>query len=112
MAAGKDVSIRIRCMGQKTRTLRPGDRLTIGREPHNDIVLADSTVSRSHAEIEYRQGRFRLTDKSSNGTVVLTDDGRLHRLRRDHTHLSGSGRICLGGLPEDTPDAVIRYECV
>jgi hypothetical protein len=45
---------------------------TIGRASDNVIHLAeDPNVSRYHAEIEYKQGRFWLTDlKSSNGTTV------------------------------------------
>lgn len=46
-----------------------GQRLTIGREAGNDIVLADKVASRRHCVIELKSGAFRLTDlKSQNGT--------------------------------------------
>ncbi|MFN3330171.1 MAG: FHA domain-containing protein, partial [Pyrinomonadaceae bacterium] len=45
---------------------------TIGRAPDNKICLAeDSNVSRYHAEIECKDGRFWLTDVGSrNGTTI------------------------------------------
>ena len=46
-----------------------GERLTIGRDPANDVVLPDPNVSRFHAEVVARDGRLRLVDLDSrNGT--------------------------------------------
>ena len=44
----------------------------IGRDPDNEIVLADSTsVSRRHAEIKCANGSWRVVDlKSTNGTLL------------------------------------------
>ena len=43
----------------------------VGRGPHNDIVLADDTVSDSHAKIQKREGGWYLVDMgSSNGTYA------------------------------------------
>jgi pSer/pThr/pTyr-binding forkhead associated (FHA) protein len=36
--------------------------LTIGRDPSNDLVLADSMVSRRHAVVEHRASQFFLRD--------------------------------------------------
>ncbi|MDQ3633026.1 MAG: FHA domain-containing protein [Acidobacteriota bacterium] len=49
-----------------------GDLITIGRASDNDIALTeDSNISRYHAEIENRNGEFRLIDLgSSNGTTL------------------------------------------
>ena len=45
------------------------DRITIGRDPHNQIVIADETVSSEHAVIEFQDGRYWLQDRrSTNGT--------------------------------------------
>jgi hypothetical protein len=44
---------------------------TIGRALDNDIVIADSRVSRYHAQLEAREGGFRVRDlASTNGTLV------------------------------------------
>jgi ABC-type multidrug transport system ATPase subunit len=51
-----------------------GDRLTIGRDRGNDLVLADPNVSRFHAEVVRRAGVVELVDLGSrNGTRL---DGR------------------------------------
>lgn len=48
------------------------ETIRIGRHPSNDVRLpADLTiVSRNHAEIHREGNRFRLVDKSANGTFV------------------------------------------
>lgn len=46
-------------------------RVRIGRATENDVVLADPTVSRQHAEIEPSVSRWLVIDKgSTNGTWV------------------------------------------
>ncbi len=46
-------------------------RMVIGRTDQSDILLDDSSVSREHASIERRDGRFILEDlKSTNGTFI------------------------------------------
>jgi tetratricopeptide (TPR) repeat protein len=50
-----------------------GETLRIGRSPQNDIVLEDSGkgVSRNHAELRFRDGRYTLVDlESQNGIWV------------------------------------------
>lgn len=45
--------------------------VTIGRGSQNDIVLADDSVSTTHARLEYQDDGWRLTDlESTNGTFV------------------------------------------
>ena len=45
--------------------------VSIGRDPRNDIVIDDDTVSREHAMLLYQNGKFTLRDLgSSNGTYV------------------------------------------
>ncbi|PYV09493.1 MAG: hypothetical protein DMG07_23085, partial [Acidobacteria bacterium] len=47
------------------------DLIRIGRKSDNDVVLDDSVVSSSHAEIRRREGRYVLTDLgSTNGTFL------------------------------------------
>lgn len=45
--------------------------VTIGQGPQNDLVLADDSVSKTHARLEFILDGWRLTDlESTNGTVV------------------------------------------
>lgn len=46
-------------------------RILIGRVDVSDILIDDSSVSREHASIERKDGRFILEDlKSTNGTFI------------------------------------------
>jgi hypothetical protein len=45
--------------------------LTLGRQPQNDVVLLDPAVSRRHAQLRYRDGRWIIKDLDSrNGSFV------------------------------------------
>ena len=56
---------------ERTWELPLGDRLTIGREPDNDVMLDDPGVSRYHAVVEVRSALCTVRDlNSSNGTWV------------------------------------------
>ena len=83
--------------------------VTLGRQIHNDMVVNDGRVSRTHARIEYRRGKFILIDQSSNGTSVLIQGKKSVSLKRDETQLLGNGIISLGR--EATPETpkIIQY---
>lgn len=80
--------------------------LQIGRGPGNDIVLADPTqgVSRSHAELRFRNGRCVIIDlQSRNGTWL---DGQ----RVQHAEVPPDGEITVGTyrlrvLPDEPSDS-------
>ena len=82
---------------------------TLGRQLHNDIVVKDKGVSRSHARIEYNRGKFILIDQSTNGTFVLLQGKKKIHLRREETALLGNGIISLGKEIEGDADTYIKY---
>ena len=87
--------------------------ITLGRQRHNDLVVDDIRVSRTHACIEYRRGKFILIDQSSNGTYTRDQESNRIHLRREETPLSGSGVISLGREMESTATedtALIHFE--
>jgi NADPH-dependent 2,4-dienoyl-CoA reductase/sulfur reductase-like enzyme/pSer/pThr/pTyr-binding forkhead associated (FHA) protein/CRP-like cAMP-binding protein/Fe-S-cluster-containing hydrogenase component 2 len=58
-------------------------RLSIGRDPENQIVLDDSATSRKHAEILYLLNEFYIRDlNSSNGVIVNKE--KIHEVLRLH----------------------------
>jgi pSer/pThr/pTyr-binding forkhead associated (FHA) protein len=66
------------------------DRMAIGRRPESDIFLDDVTVSRDHALIVRRGGRYHLDDLGSlNGTYV-------NRERVDSHELSDGDELQIG----------------
>jgi hypothetical protein len=76
--------------GQTYAVLRSPTR--VGRLPDNDIVLNDKRISRHHAEVIQKGGRWVLRDTgSTNGTAV---NGKIVR----ETVLNPGDRISLGGL--------------
>ena len=67
-------------------------------------------ASRMHCEIEARQGRFFLTDRSANGTWVSIDGATEVVLRREETMLHGHGYISLG-QPRASSTEVVEFFC-
>jgi transcriptional regulator with GAF, ATPase, and Fis domain len=65
--------------------LVPGQAVTIGRAPTNQIVVKDERCSRCHAEIFHSEGEWILRDLDSrNGTAVANT-----RIRGDYTLRAG-----------------------
>lgn len=83
--------------------------LTVGRGDQNDLVVKGEMVSRLHARIEYRNGRFSVTDQSTNGTYVADPAGNARLVRHDSQVLSGLGTISLGRKPEPGQTDLIQY---
>lgn len=57
-----------------TRTLQPGETVTLGRDAAADLHTDNPAVSRVHARIVYADGRWRLEDAGSTRGTFL--DGR------------------------------------
>ncbi len=85
---------------------------TIGRGERCELIVDRELVSRSHAVIEFRQGKFILADRSTNGTYLLLDNGSRFFVRREEFTLHDSGIICLGQAVTDNNPDVIHYQCV
>ena len=66
------------------------DEITVGRDPSSDILLDDSTVSRTHAVFRRINGNYSVIDAGSlNGTYV-------NRQRVDSQELKNGDEIILG----------------
>ena len=46
-------------------------KITLGREPANDIVLSDTSVSRQHAQITLNNGTWTITKLARQNTVIV-----------------------------------------
>lgn len=95
------------------RFLELGDSrpaLTVGRAEQNDLVIKNDVVSRLHARLEYRNGRFVLTDQSANGTFVVPDGGQSAYVHRDSLVLVGAGLLGLGESPSPGSLVTVRYQ--
>ena len=77
--------------GRAGESFRPtGERTRIGRSPDCDIFLDDVTVSRNHAVLVHRNGKYYVEDQGSlNGTFV-------NRKRIDSAALSEGDELQIG----------------
>lgn len=95
------------------RTMLVGDErrsLVLGRDASADLVVPDRMASRTHCEIEARQGKFMITDRSANGTYLSIDgDGELV-LRREEAMLRHHGVIALG-QSRNTATELVEFYC-
>jgi adenylate cyclase len=89
-----------------------GDKrsVVLGRDTTADLVVADRMASRAHCEIEQRQDRFVLADRSANGTYLSIDGDREIVLRREEATLRGHGFIALG-QSRATATELVEYFC-
>jgi pSer/pThr/pTyr-binding forkhead associated (FHA) protein len=92
--------------GQSQSVTIQSSRFTIGRNPDNDLTIADPNLSRRHALIEHFDGVVQLSDcGSQNGTMVnnqpLTGVAILHN--RDVITLGGSQDLFVQIIDEPAP---------
>lgn len=83
--------------------------ITIGRLPANDIVMKYPGVSRMHAKVEHRKGKFVLVDASSNGTYVNIAGRDPVYVKHDEFQLFGKGIICPGRKATPKSPGAIHY---
>ncbi len=101
----------ILCCNDNTTTVDQNQpNITLGRQSHNDIIVCDSHVSRTHARIEYRRGKFVIIDQSTNGTYIQEHGKKTISLTKIEMPLTGSGIISLGRKPETDSSFAIHYE--
>ncbi len=81
----------------------------MGRSGDCNLVVNANLVSRVHARIEYRRGKYVLMDQSTNGTFVRPQDGREIYLRREEMPLEGCGYISLGRAVGEGEGSLIYY---
>ena len=116
MAPGKggiiqrvDVYLLLR-YGDKEVTLHEeGQSVMLGRDPGHELSVDSKLASRNHAQIEYSNGKFVLSDHSTNGTFVLTGEDETIHLHRETFLLQGSGQISLGEDFAENPAELVQF---
>ena len=85
--------------------------INMGRADDNDIVVKGNLISRIHARIEMRRGKFVLIDQSTNGTFLENAPGEEVFIRRDSTELTGEGIIGLGRVAKPGTPLAVHFVC-
>ena len=86
--------------------------INMGRADDNDLVVKGNLISRIHAKIEMRRGKFVLVDQSTNGTFLQNLQGNEKFVRRDSTELASEGTIGLGRAEPPGSALAIYYKTI
>jgi class 3 adenylate cyclase len=86
--------------------------VTMGRAEDNDLVVKGNLISRIHAKVELRRGKFILIDQSTNGTFLQNVQGEETFIRRDSTEMHGEGTIGLGRSEDPGARLAIYYKAI
>lgn len=84
-------------------------KLLLGRDDACQLIVKNDVASRQHANLEFRFGKFILSDHSSNGTFLRSSDGVVSRLHREDIALRDKGTISLGQPDSDNTTGVIEF---
>ena len=84
----------------------------MGRADDNDLVIKGNLISRIHAKVEMRRGKFMLVDQSTNGTFLQNMQGDETFVRRDSTEINGEGTIGLGRAEAPGSSLAIHFKTV
>ena len=86
--------------------------INMGRADDNDLVVKGNLISRIHARVEMRRGKFMLIDQSTNGTFLENAlPVRRRFVRRDSSELNGEGIIGLGRVAKPGTPLAIHFIC-
>lgn len=97
--SAKQAQLTLHYSGQELTLSQEKKKLTLGRGKNCDFVmptLPDSPVSRLHASVEARFGKFFIVDQSVNGTYIRSEDGNVNHIIRKEMVLQGTGTISPG----------------
>ena len=86
--------------------------INLGRADDNELVIQGNLISRIHAKVEMRRGKFVLVDQSTNGTFLLNVQGEETFVRRDSVDLVGEGTIGLGRAEQPGAALAIHYKTI
>jgi len=88
-----------------------GNDLMLGRSKGSNIIVDTDCVSRHHAKLVYRKGKFVVIDQSTNGTFIKTQGGQEVFIQNEEYPLSGSGFISLGKTVSVDNEHLIYFSC-
>ena len=81
----------------------------LGRDPTCELSVMVDLASRRHARIDYSNGKYMITDQSTNGTFISGGSSGVQYLKREATHLPFKGTISLGCEPGRYKDDDISF---
>ncbi len=84
--------------------------INIGRRLDNQLILDDLKVSRTHAQIRMRRGRFELFDLGSSAGTIINGRSIKHHILQEGDVIDLAGiRLVYGEDPGGPPDETPAY---
>ncbi len=105
----QDEGLLLTYQSQTTRLDLDSKPINIGRGKECELRIQGDLISRYHAKLSVRRGKFVLSDQSTNGTYVRTLDGQNFLLRQDEITLFGSGVVSLGKNVDKSHGNLLYY---
>ncbi len=90
---------------QTKKLIEHDDQVLIGRAAESDLIVSNKMVSKLHARVECRRGRFVFIDQSTNGSFIAKHDEPYVFVHRDSITLDSRGQISLGIPPFEHSDS-------
>ncbi len=109
---GSATALHLTYRGESVEVSDRRKSVSIGRAEDNDLVIKGNLISRIHAKVEKRRGRFVLIDQSTNGTFLLDVPGEETFVRRDSAELPEEGTIGLGRAEKPGSSLAIHFKMV
>lgn len=109
---GKDktMTIELFVKGKKHVLTTDKDTCQVGRDPSCDIVIQNKFVSRAHAKIILKNGKFLVEDNSYNGTYINFNNGKKIHVSKDEQILVSNGSMSMGKPVDDKSKSVIEFK--
>jgi adenylate cyclase len=109
---GRYTQVIFSCVGNMVIINAEHPVISVGRGTQNNLVVTHELASRQHFTAQFSRGRCTITDKSTNGTLLIDDSRGVHQtVRRDTVALQGQGTVVVGTQDTDDLTAVIVYRC-
>jgi len=110
-ASSGDVALALDWDGDGIPVILDNDKtIVIGRDADVDVCFPESATSRVHARIQWQGTHFLLSDCSTNGSFLRTEDEQVRFIRREGVRLWGEGSICFSGA--DFSGCVLNFRHV
>ncbi len=100
LLAGGEIELILKAGEKEMRVGSTKPVISMGRGEQNDLMVPLDCVSRVHARIEFRRGKFILVDQSTNGTYLLSPTHKDVYVHLGELPLEGHGLIGLGSKPD------------
>ncbi len=109
-ADDQNTSIELHFNGDKHVLSSEQSSYKVGRDPACDIIVQGKYVSRMHAKIVYKEGKFLLQDDSFNGTYIKFKNGQKIHVTKNEQTLISDGVMSMGEPVKDEKKSIIQFK--